>query len=74
MDNISWYNIIPAGTVVCIQTTDLPVDNEGWDIRQSYDIEGFMLTYPMSQRMFNDSKEFDYGHLKFKRHMIIGIK
>lgn len=74
MDNTSWYNIIPAGTLVCMQTTDLPTDNESWDIKQSHDIEGFMSTYPMSHRMFTESKEFDYGHLKFKRHMIIGIK
>ena len=74
MDGIDWYNVIPEGKLVCLQCTNLPVSHEGWDIKQSYTIEHFMETYKMSRYLICDTKIFDYGHLNFNRHMMIGIK
>jgi hypothetical protein len=74
LEGTDWYDIIPANKLVCLQCTDLPISHEGWDIKQSYTIEDFMKTYQMSRFLFCESKTFDYGHLQFNRHMLIGIK
>ena len=74
MDGIDWYNVIPEGKLVCLQCTNLPVSHEGWDIKQSYTIEHFMETYNMSRYLMCETKTFEYGHLNFNRHMLIGIK
>jgi len=74
MDGTDWYNIIPEGKLVCLQCTNLPVGHESWDVKQSYTIEDLMTTYKMSRYLVCESKTFDYGHLSFNRHMLIGIK
>jgi len=74
IDGTSWYDSLPEGSLVCLQCTDLPTTHEGWYIKQSYTIEDFMRTYRMSLFLYCESKKFDYGHLKFNRHMLIGIK
>lgn len=74
IEGTDWYQIIPAGSLVCIQCTDLPINHEGWDIKQSHSLEGLIKTYPLTTPKFDGSLLFDYGHLSFKRHMLIGIK
>lgn len=74
INNTSWYNTIPEDRLVVLQCTDLPVNFEGWDIVQSHDLEGLTKTYPCKKIIYSGTKSFDYGHLKYNRHMIIGIK
>ena len=75
LDNTSWYNIIPDNRLVCLQTTDLPTDTTEWNIKQSYaDMSLFTETYSLRRLIYCDSININYGHLKFKRHMMIGIK
>lgn len=74
IDGVDWYNVIPSNKLVCLQCTNLPTSHEGWHIKQSYTIEDLMQTYKMSKYLFCETKTFDYGHLTFNRHMVIGIK
>lgn len=74
IDGTDWYNAIPTGSLVCLQCTNLPVGYEGWEIKQSYNIEHFMKAYPMNKALFWQSKLFTYNQLSFERHMFIGIK
>ena len=74
IEGTTWYDIIPNGSLVCLQCTDLPVGHDGWDIKQCYSIHDFANMYKLSAVKYCSSKSFDYGHLTFKRHMIIGIK
>lgn len=75
MDNTSWYNIIPDNRLVCFQSTDLPISNTPWDIKQSYNsIVEFTETYKVRRLLYGDSININYGHLNYKRHMMIGIK
>ena len=75
LDNTCWYNIIPDNRLVCLQTTDLPTDTTEWNIKQSYaDMSLFTETYSLRRLIYCDSININYGHLKFKRHMMIGIK
>lgn len=75
MDNTSWYNIIPDNRLVCFQSTDLPISNTPWDIKQSYNsIVEFTETYKVRRLLYGDSININYGHLNYKRYMMIGIK
>mgnify|MGYP000158043395 CR=1 FL=1 len=75
MDNTTWYDSIPNFKLVCLQTTNLPTSTTDWHIKQSYNtLTDFTETYKVSRLLYCDSIDIDYGHLKFKRLMMIGIK
>jgi len=75
IDNTTWYDSIPKNKLVCLQTTNLPTTTTEWHIKQSYNIlTDFTETYKVSRLIYCDSIDINYGHLKFKRHMMIGIK
>lgn len=74
LDNTEWYGVIPSGSLVCLQCTDLPINHDGWDIKQSHTLEGLTKTYPLEKVIFAGTLPFNYSHLSFNRHMIIGIK
>lgn len=75
MDNTTWYDAIPINRIVCLQTTDLPTSTTDWHIKQSYsNIVEFTETYKVSKLLYCDSIDIHYGHMQFKRYMMIGIK
>jgi hypothetical protein len=75
LDNTSWYGVIPDNRLVCLQTTDLPTSTAEWAIKQSYfDKALFTEAYKVRRLIYCDSIDINYGHLNFKRHMMIGIK
>ena len=75
LDDTSWYDVIPDNRLVCLQTTDLPTSTTQWHITQSYaDKALFTEAYRVRRLIYCDSLDINYGHLKFKRHMMIGIK
>jgi len=75
LDNTTWYDTIPDNRLVCFQSTNLPTSNIEWYIKQSYtDISVFTDTYKVRRLIYCDSININYGHLNFKRHMMIGIK
>ena len=75
LDGTEWYDIIPDNRLVCLQTTNLPLSTTEWNIKQSYvDKSLFSKTYAVRRLIYCDSIDINYGHLNFKRHMMIGIK
>lgn len=74
LEGTDWYNVVPDGSLVCLQVTNLPITHDDWHIKQSYNLDDFMNTYHMSRFIFYGTKTFTYTHLTFDRHMIIGIK
>jgi hypothetical protein len=75
MKDTTWYDNIPENKLVCLQSTDLPLTTDNWDVKQSYPTKvDFTETYRVRELIYCDSILFDYGHLKFYRHMMIGIK
>jgi hypothetical protein len=75
LDNTSWYDVIPDNRLVCLQTTDLPTSTTEWHVAQSHaDKALFTGAYKVRRLIYCDSLDINYGHLKFKRHMMIGIK
>jgi len=75
LDNTSWYDVIPDNRLVCFQSTNLPINTIDWDIKQSYaDMSLFTETYKVQKLIYCDSININYEHLRFKRHMMIGVK
>jgi hypothetical protein len=75
LNGTDWYNAIPNNRLVCLQTTDLPLNTTEWHIKQSYvDKALFSETYKVRRLIYCDSIDINYDHMKFKRHMMIGIK
>lgn len=75
IEGTTWYDSIPKERLVCFQTTDLPTSTTEWHVKQSYNtLTDFTETYKVSRLIYCDSIVFNYKHLTFKRHMMIGIK
>jgi hypothetical protein len=74
-EGTDWYKKIPDNRLVCLQSTDLPINHNDWEIKQSYDlISDFTNVYKVRELIFSGTKFYDYGTTKYKRHMFIGIK
>jgi len=74
-----WYEKIPEGKLVVLQSTNLIQDDvnryKNWNIlNPNPDMETFKEKYQMNDIIFEGSKEFDYGDLKYSRYMLIGKK
>ena len=70
-----WYDNIPIGSTICIQSTDMPIGNSKWEINQSVSsITEFENRYKMSTTLFSGTFYIDYGSWGYNRFMIIGIK
>lgn len=73
--NTQWYDTIPVGTIVCMQTTDIVDENPPWEINQrTKDLSEFKIKYPMSEILYEGTKPIIYPTLKYNRLMIIGKK
>ena len=74
-DNTDWYNTIPIGSLVCMQTTTLPTNHEGWEIKQeTKSIEHLLDKYKLDQVYYTGSKQIPYNDTSYTRLMVIGIK
>ena len=74
-DNTDWYKTIPAGSLVCMQTTTLPMHHEGWEIKQeTKSILDLLDKYKLDQVYYTGSKQIPYSDTSYTRLMAIGIK
>lgn len=72
---LDWYNTIPQGSIVCMQTTDIVDDNPKWEINQkTKDLDELKNNYPFTELLFQGTKNFTYPSLSYNRLMTIGIK
>lgn len=68
-----WYNSIKENTLVCIQSSDITDPNYPWLISNANtDMESLTKKYPLSQTLYQEEKEINYGSWGYKRFMIIG--
>jgi len=74
IEGTSWYDVIPEGSLVCLQCTNLPAGFDKWHITQGYTLEEFMKTYHMSRFIYTGTKTITYTDFAFDRNMLIGIK
>jgi pyoverdine/dityrosine biosynthesis protein Dit1 len=71
MTSSQWYANIPAGTVVCLQASDMLDEDH---VNSMSSIKDLMLKYPMSEQLYDGIKRFEFEDKAFNRVMIIGIK
>lgn len=70
-----WYDQVPTGALVCIQSSDVTITAHPWLITNpNPDQETLAKKYPLSQTLFSGEKEFNYDSWGYKRFMLIGIK
>jgi hypothetical protein len=70
-----WYNKLSNNQLICLQSSDVVNDDPVWDIKNPCpNTETFKSKYPMSQIYFDGWHRFDYGHLTYRRFMLIGKK
>ena len=75
MDINDWFNNITNGTLVCIQSSDIDLNDDVWKVTNpNKSIDDLVKKYPLSSYLYKDSIEFVYSELGYKRFMIIGIK
>jgi hypothetical protein len=73
--NNDWYDNIPAGTIVCIQSSDITDPEEPWLIKQANpDFETFLQRFPVTNALFVGTKRIQYSHFGYTRFMLIGRK
>ena len=70
-DSLLWFNYIPPGTRVILQGNNMPHDDH---VIHSSNLDEFKKHYPLSEVIYEGSKEFVYPDWQFTRYMIIGIK
>lgn len=74
MDSV-WFDNITPGTLVCIQTSDVDLNDDVWKITNpTQTLDDFKKKYPLSHYMFVDTKDITYSDWGYKRFMLIGVK
>lgn len=66
-----WFDMIPKGTIVVLQGSDLPHPDH---VRRIHSVDELRSACPMSSEFYSGSITFNYPGLELKRFMIIGIK
>jgi hypothetical protein len=75
MESNDWFDKIPEGTLVCIQSSNVTETGEPWFIKNpSPTLESFTQKYNLSKTHFADTLRIDYGSWGYDRFMLIGIK
>jgi hypothetical protein len=75
MKNTHWFDNIPAGTLICIQSSNVTDIKEPWYIKNpSHSIADFATKYPVSLTLFLDALPIRYQGWGYDRYMLIGIK
>lgn len=71
MADRSWFDLIPAGKMVVIQTNDMPHDDH---VFAHESVEQLVEEFPLTTNIFTGDLPFHYDDWSFKRFMLIGIK
>jgi hypothetical protein len=70
-DEITWFENIPKGTVVALQSNNMPhLDH----INCTDNLQDFEKRYCLTKMLYKGEKKFEYPTWEFTRYMLIGIK
>jgi hypothetical protein len=71
----SWFGKIPAGMLVCIQSSNMTEPKAPWLITNpSPTLESFISKYTLTTNYMTDTLRIQYDGWGYDRYMIIGIK
>jgi len=72
-ENNNWYNKLPSGTLVCIQSSDILESGGGWIQKQpNKDLDTFLSRFPCKETLYVGTKRIQYPHQGYNRFMLIG--
>lgn len=75
MTTTKWFDNIKNGTVVCLQTSNVLIDDDIWKIKNpTKSLAEFKNKFPLSEIYFSGEKQFNYGSWGYDRYMLIGKK
>jgi hypothetical protein len=75
MDSNNWYNSVPKGSLICIQTTNMKDPEFPWFIKQTTDsLDELVDKFKLNNLLYSGVKNIQYDTNGYKRYMIIGIK
>ncbi len=75
MNSRKWFEKLIANTLVCIQSSNVVVSDEVWDIKDpTQNLDELKSKYPMTQYYFSSNKSFQYDSYGYQRFMLIGRK
>jgi len=75
MESTQWFDNIPEGTTVCLQSSNVNDPGEVWKITNpNTTFDMFIEKYPLSKYYFSGKKEIEYTTGGYTRYMIIGLK
>jgi len=76
MDSNEWFDRIPSGKLVCLQSMSLGIVNDPiYKIKNpNTTLETFLDKFKLSEVKFLGTKEFDYEVNPYSRYCIIGYK
>ncbi len=67
-----WFDRIPEGTLVVLQSNDMEHLDEHTNTVKS--VDDLMDQYDLKEHLYSGTKHFDYGEWSFNRFMFIGYK
>jgi hypothetical protein len=74
-NSVDWYNNIPDNSIVCLQTTTIPIENAPWKISQeTKDMNDLLLKYKISNVLYTGERSLPLHDRSFTRLMAIGVK
>jgi hypothetical protein len=75
MDSNNWYNSVPKGSLVCIQTTNMKEPDFPWFIKQTTNsLDELIDRFNFTKLVYSEEKHIQYKIHGYKRYMIIGTK
>lgn len=75
MKESKWYDNIPEGTLVCLQSSNVDPNQHDWNIvNPNNSLQGLKQKYPLARVMYEGIKEIRYSHWGYDRYMVIGYK
>lgn len=75
MDSNKWYDTVPKGSLVCVQTTDMKDPEFPWYIKQiTNSLDELINKFNLSKLLYSGEIHIPYKENGFNRYMIIGCK
>lgn len=75
MSNEVWFKNIPNSAIVCLQSSDVTKTDPPWSVcNPNQTIDEMKEKYPMSDILFEGTKQFAYATFGYTRFMLIGKK
>lgn len=75
MSDSEWFEKITHGSLVCLQSSDMPYTDHPWYVTNPIDsLETLLQKYRLKKLLYTGIKEINYNDWGYKRFMAIGIR